>query len=59
MSRFVNRRDAVVAEATEKLLSTSRPGAISRLNDSQDAWVAFRANRNRSNAAIIPGGGFR
>ena len=33
MSRFVNWRDAVVAEAMEKFLSRSRPGAISRLSE--------------------------
>ena len=32
MSHFVNRRDAVVTEAIEGFLSTSRPGALARLD---------------------------
>ena len=57
MSHFVNRRDAVVTEAIEGLLSTSRPGALARLDGFPDVKVVVRADWDRSKVAIVSGGG--
>ncbi len=57
MSHFVNRRDAVVAEAIEGFLSTSRPGDLARLDGFPDVKVVVRADWDRSKVAIVSGGG--
>ena len=57
MSHFVNRRDAVVAEALEGFLSTSRPGELARLDGFPDVKVVVRADWDRSRVAIVSGGG--
>jgi dihydroxyacetone kinase len=57
MSHFVNRRDAVVAEAIEGFLSTSRPGALGRLEGFPDIKVVVRADWDSSKVAILSGGG--
>jgi triose/dihydroxyacetone kinase / FAD-AMP lyase (cyclizing) len=57
MSHFVNRRDAVVTEAIEGFLSTSRPGALARLDGFPDVKVVVRADWDRSKVAIVSGGG--
>jgi dihydroxyacetone kinase len=57
MSHFVNRRDAVVAEAIEGFLSTSRPGELARLDGFPDIKVVMRADWDRSKVAIVSGGG--
>ena len=57
MSHFVNRRDAVVAEAIEGFLSTSRPGELARLDGFPDVKVVVRADWDRSKVAIVSGGG--
>src|ERR1700761_8432406 len=57
MSHFVNRRDAVVPEAIEGFLSTSRPNEVARLDGFPDVKVVVRANWDRSKVAIVSGGG--
>jgi triose/dihydroxyacetone kinase / FAD-AMP lyase (cyclizing) len=57
MSHFVNRRDAIVAEAIEGFLSTSRPGDLARLDGFPDVKVVVRADWDRSKVAIVSGGG--
>ena len=57
MSHFVNRRDAVVAEAIDGFLSTSRPGELARLDGFPDVKVIVRANWDRAKVAVISGGG--
>jgi dihydroxyacetone kinase len=57
MSHFLNRRDAVVTEAIEGFLSTSRPGEVARLDGFPDVKVVVRANWDRSKVAVISGGG--
>ena len=57
MSHFVNRREAVVAEAIDGFLSTSRPGELARLDGFPDVKVIVRANWDRSKVAVISGGG--
>jgi dihydroxyacetone kinase len=57
MSHFVNRRDAVVAEAIEGFLLTSSSGDLARLDGFPDVKVVVRANWDRSKVAIISGGG--
>jgi len=57
MSHFVNRRDAVVTEAIEGFLSTSRPGALARLDGFPDVKVVVRADWERSKVAVVSGGG--
>ncbi len=57
MSHFVNRRDAVVAEAIEGFLSTSRAGRLARLDGFPDIKVVVRADWDRSKVAIVSGGG--
>jgi len=57
MSHFVNRRDAVVTEAIEGFLATSRPGAVARLDGFPDVKVVVRADWDRSKVAVVSGGG--
>ena len=57
MSHFVNRRDAVVAEAIEGRLSTSRPGALARLDGFPEVKVVVRADGDRTKVALVSGGG--
>ncbi len=57
MSHFVNRRDAVVTEAIEGFLSTSRPGEVARLDGFPDVKVVVRADWDRAKVAIVSGGG--
>ncbi len=57
MSHFVNRRDAVVAEAIEGFLSTARPGDLARLDGFPEVKVVVRADWDRSKVAIVSGGG--
>lgn len=57
ISHFINQRDAVVAEAIEGVLSTSRPRALARLDGFPDVKVVVRADWDRSKVAIVSGGG--
>ena len=57
MTHFVNRRDAVVAEAIEGFLATSRPGELARLDGFPEVKVVVRADWDRSKVAIVSGGG--
>jgi dihydroxyacetone kinase len=57
MSHFMNRRDAVVAEAIDGFLLTSPPGDLARLDGFPDVKVVVRANWDRSKVAIVSGGG--
>jgi triose/dihydroxyacetone kinase / FAD-AMP lyase (cyclizing) len=57
MNHFMNRRDAVVAEAIDGFLLTSPPGDLARLDGFPDVKVVVRANWDRSKVAIVSGGG--
>jgi dihydroxyacetone kinase len=57
MNHFVNRRDAVVAEAIEGFLATSRLGELTRLDGFPDIKVVLRADWDCSKVAIVSGGG--
>ena len=57
MSHFMNRRDSVVAEAIDGFLSTSRPGALARLDGFPEVKVIVRADWDRSKVAVVSGGG--
>ena len=57
MSHFVNRRDAIVIEAIEGVLSTSRPDEMARLDGFPEVKVVVRANWDRAKVAIVSGGG--
>ena len=57
MSYFMNRRDAIVAEAIDGFLLTSPPGDLARLDGFPDVKVVVRANWDRSKVAIVSGGG--
>ena len=57
MSHFVNQRDAIVTEAIDGFLSTSRPGDVARLDGFPDVKVVVRADWDRTKVAIVSGGG--
>lgn len=57
MKHFFNRRETIVTEALDGLLATSPPGTLARLDTYPDIKVVLRADWNKSNVAIISGGG--
>jgi dihydroxyacetone kinase len=57
MKHFFNRRENIVTEALDGLLLTSRPGMLARLNSYPDIKVILRADWDKSEVAVISGGG--
>jgi dihydroxyacetone kinase len=57
MSHFINRREAIVTEAIDGALSTSRPGALARLDGFPNVKVVVRADWERTKVALVSGGG--
>ncbi|MBW9063019.1 dihydroxyacetone kinase subunit DhaK [Rhizobium herbae] len=57
MKHFFNRRETIVTEALDGLLSTSRAGRLARLDTFPEIKVILRAGWDKSKVAIISGGG--
>jgi len=57
MKHFFNRRETIVTEALDGLLLTSSAGRLARLDSFPDIKVILRADWDKSNVAIISGGG--
>jgi dihydroxyacetone kinase len=57
MKHFFNRRETIVTEALDGLLSTSRAGHLARLDTFPEIKVILRAEWDKSKVAIISGGG--
>ena len=56
MTHFINQRDAIVTDAIDGLLATSRPG-LARLDGFPNVKVVVRADWDRSKVALVSGGG--
>ncbi|KQV80032.1 dihydroxyacetone kinase subunit DhaK [Rhizobium sp. Root1220] len=57
MKHFFNRRENIVTEALDGLLLTSGKGRLARLDTFPDIKVILRADWDKSQVAIISGGG--
>jgi dihydroxyacetone kinase len=57
MKHFFNRRENIVTEALDGLLLTTGKGLLARLDAFPDIKVILRADWDKSNVAVISGGG--
>lgn len=57
MKHFFNRRETIVTEALDGLLLTTSSGRLARLDSFPDIKVILRADWDKSEVAIISGGG--
>jgi dihydroxyacetone kinase len=57
MKHFFNRREAIVTEALNGLLLTTRKGLLARLDSFPEIKVVLRADWDKSKVAVISGGG--
>lgn len=57
MKHFFNQRETIVTEALDGLLAASAPGMLARLDSYPDIKVVLRADWDKSNVAVISGGG--
>lgn len=57
MKHFFNRRESIVTEALDGLLRTSPPGKLARLDGYPGIKVIVRADWDKSQVAVISGGG--
>jgi dihydroxyacetone kinase len=57
MKHFFNRRENIVTEALDGLLLTTGEGRLARLDTFPDIKVILRADWDKSNVAIVSGGG--